>query len=80
MDKIIDIKKNYIHELNRITNKLNQLENGRVYELSKVKSDGSIVTNVCQLREMIDKLLGMIEYNEESEIIKAFKMKDEAGL
>lgn len=61
MNEQIDIKKVFSNELGNINNKLNQLENGRVYEMSQVPSDGNLRTNVCQLREMIVDLLMKLE-------------------
>ena len=48
-----DIKEKYGYELNEISNKLNQLETGRIYENGGSKMDGSLATNIKQLREMI---------------------------
>lgn len=66
MDKKIDVISKYDHEILQIKNKLNQLENGRVYELTNAKMDGYLATNVEQLRDMIADLLYKIEYCEES--------------
>ena len=52
-----DIKEKYGYELNEISNKLNQLEAGRVYENGGSKMDGSLATNIKQLRKMIGELL-----------------------
>lgn len=38
-----DIKEKYGYELNEISNKLNQLETGRIYENGGSKMDGSLV-------------------------------------
>lgn len=69
----------YSHELNEITNKLNQMERGRVYELSRAQMDGYLATNVTQLREMIADLLHKIQNGEDgtaeelAEIMKSIK-------
>lgn len=55
----------YNYELNEIGNKLNQLECGRVYELSGAQMDGYLATNIDQLRKMISKLLWKIENGED---------------
>lgn len=60
-----EISKEYSHELLEIGNKLNKLENGRILELSGAKMDGSLSTNISQLREMIVKLLDKIQGGEE---------------
>ena len=41
-----DIKEKYGYELNEISNKLNQLEAGRIYENGGSKMDGSLATNI----------------------------------
>lgn len=53
MDKKIDIQKKYVSELMEINNKLNQLEQGRIYDLTKVQMDGYLSTNVEQQRKML---------------------------
>lgn len=59
------IAKEYSHELNDISNKLNQLERKRVYELSGVQMDGYLATNIQQLRKMINELLSKIQNGED---------------
>lgn len=51
----------YRHEINDIKNKLNQLERGRIYELSRVPMDGYLATNIEQLRNMLNDLLNKIQ-------------------
>lgn len=69
----------YSHELNEISNKLNQMERGRVYELSRAQMDGYLATNVSQLREIIAELLHKIQNGEDgtaeelAEIMKSIK-------
>ncbi|WP_124066257.1 hypothetical protein [Clostridium sp. E02] len=62
-DKKLDYKitEEYLHELNEISNKLNQLEAGRIYELSRAQMDGYLATNIEQLRKMINELLSKIQ-------------------
>lgn len=55
----------YSHELNEISNKLNQIEHGRIYELSGAQMDGYLATNVTQLRKMIAELLHKIQNGED---------------
>jgi len=45
-EKKIDITKKYNLEIMDIKNKLNQLEQGRVYELSSAQMDGYLDTNI----------------------------------
>lgn len=61
-----EISKRYSHELTNIHNKLEQLEKGRIYELSEVSMDGYLATNIGQLRKMIDELLEKIQNDEDS--------------
>ena len=60
-----EISKEYAQELLHIKNKLNQLERGRIYELTKVPMDGYLSTNIEQLRDMINELLNKIQNGEE---------------
>lgn len=55
------ISEEYGHEINDIKNKLNQLERGRIYELSRVPMDGYLATNIEQLRNMLNDLLNKIQ-------------------
>lgn len=63
---LIDIKSKYSEELNKISNKLNQLESNRFYEKSGAKMDGNLNTNIQQLRELINDLLIKIQYGKDS--------------
>ena len=67
MEKKIDVIEKYNHELIKIKNKLNQLEKGRVYEITNAKMDGYLDRNIRELREMITDLFYKIEYGEESD-------------
>ena len=60
-----EISKRYSHELSDIANKLTQLENGRIYELSSATMDGYLATNIGQLRKMFAELLDKIQNDEE---------------
>ncbi len=60
------LEKKYSHELHDIKSKLDQLRNGRVYEISNVKSDGYISTNIDQLEKSIANLLSKVENGEDS--------------
>jgi hypothetical protein len=63
----IDVLNRYSSEINKINDKLNQLENKRIYELSHAGMDGSLPHNISQLRDMITKLLNKIEQGEKSD-------------
>ena len=72
-----DIKEKYGYELNEISNKLNQLEAGRIYENGGSKMDGSLA--IKQLRKMIGELLLKIQNGKggtDDEIAKLFINKD----
>ncbi|WP_412512604.1 hypothetical protein [Bacillus licheniformis] len=51
----------YSHEILDIENKLNDLKNNRIYEITGAKMDGYLATNAEQLREKIHKLLLQID-------------------
>lgn len=61
MSEKLGITKRYSQEILDIANKLRDLENNRVYELSGAKMDGSLSTNAQQLRTMIKELLRKID-------------------
>lgn len=65
-EKIVNVTDRYNHELLEIKNKLSQLENGRIYELSNAQMDVYLSTNVKQLEKMIAKLIYEIEYGKDS--------------
>ncbi len=65
-EKTIDVRNKYIQEIMDITAKLNQLEKGRIYELTNAQIDGYLATNVNQLRKMIAGLIVKIEYGKDS--------------
>ena len=60
-----EISKKYSHELQEIRNKLDQLEKGRIYELSGATMDGYLATNIDQLKKMIGELLSKIQAGED---------------
>jgi hypothetical protein len=65
-EKKLDISKRYSIEIQNINNKLQQLEDGRIYDLTNAQMDGYLSTNIGQLKEMIADLLYKIEYGEDS--------------
>ncbi|MFY0147721.1 MULTISPECIES: hypothetical protein [Bacillus cereus group] len=78
-EKLIDVKNEYSTEVLEISNKLKQLENGRVQEISNVGMDGSLANNIQSLRKMLNDLFNKIEYGKESindaEIATLFESK-----
>lgn len=68
MEKKIDIQGRYYMEISAIEDKLNQLESGRIYNPALGnKMDGSLQTNIRQLKEMLMDLLHKIEYDKKSD-------------
>ena len=63
MDKQIDISGRYAFELQEIKNKLSDLEQRRIYELSGAQMDGYLATNIQKLRKMLSSLIHKIEYS-----------------
>jgi len=57
----LGIHKIYHREIQDIHNKLVQLENGRIYELTGAQGDGYLLTNTQQLRKMIAQLINKID-------------------
>ncbi len=80
MDKKVDITGKYKQEILDIKNKLNQLDKGRVYEISDIKTDGYLSTNIEKLRRMIVGLIYKIEYGEDSEVEKLREAFDKINL
>ncbi len=76
MDKKVDVRNKYTRELLNIKNKLNQLEKGRIYDLTNAQMDGYLSTNIKQLREMMEDLIYKIEYDEESDGERLRKVYD----
>jgi hypothetical protein len=66
LEKKLDIKKKYSHELLDIENRLRDLEQNRIYELSGARMDGYLATNIIKLREKINELIEKIEYDAPS--------------
>jgi len=64
--KKIDVTGKYGHEIQDITNKLKDLENSRIYEITGARMDGYLATNIKQLDKMIKDLIYKIEYGEDS--------------
>lgn len=60
-DNRLGIIEKYRHEIDEIEYKLKNMENGRYYENTGARGDGSVSTNVQQLRKMIRELLLKID-------------------
>ena len=67
------ISERYSAELLEIENKLNQLERGRIYELSRAQMDGYLSTNINQLKDMLNDLLGKIQNDKQGQEEKMFE-------
>lgn len=55
------VSKRYSRELSEIKNKLNDLKNERIYELTKNRNDGYLRTNIEQLEKLLEKLFLKID-------------------
>ncbi|NFG25980.1 hypothetical protein FC777_02345 [Clostridium botulinum] len=80
MEKVIDIKKKYSHELNEINYTLQNLENGRYYENTGARMDGCLATNIQKLKEYLNDLFTKIEYNQDSVSDEIKSIVKEKGL
>ncbi|MGM9521278.1 MAG: hypothetical protein ACI3VB_02220 [Oscillospiraceae bacterium] len=60
-NKNIDIKRDFSIELCDIVYKLRQLEEGRIYEMTGVRADGTLNTNAVELKKMLADLLLKVE-------------------
>ncbi|EJV74523.1 hypothetical protein bcgnr5411_54000 [Bacillus cereus] len=67
-EKVIDIRNGYGMEVDNIRTKLSELENGRIYELTGARMDGSIAQNIQRLKDMLNDLCNKIEYGKDSMI------------
>ncbi|EJR24621.1 hypothetical protein [Bacillus cereus] len=65
-EKLINVKNAYSTEVLEIKNKLNQLESGRIQEISHAGMDGSLAHNIQALRKMLNDLFNKIEYGKDS--------------
>jgi len=61
MSKKLGIADKYGREIEDIANKLRDLENNRIIELTQANMDGSLATNVQQLRKMLNELINKID-------------------
>ncbi|PKR76902.1 hypothetical protein CEY16_13930 [Halalkalibacillus sediminis] len=68
--KINDIEGRYEYEIQGIKNRLQHLEDGRIYEITGWKQDGNLATNVQKLRKQLNDLLTKIEYQSPSDFDK----------
>lgn len=60
------ISQRFDYELNEISYKLEQLEKGRIMELTGAKCDGFLATNIQELKKMLNELLTKIDRGEQS--------------
>lgn len=71
----MDILHRYSKEIEKIHNELLRLEKGKIYELNQTPGYPSYATIANDIRSDFDKLLYMIENNEESVIDKLRKIE-----
>lgn len=75
-DIIEEVKRRFSHEINEIENKLRELENGRIKEITGANMDGYLATNIIYLRKKLNELFFKIVNNSDSvtdEFNKYFK-------
>lgn len=75
-EKEFDVTKTYRLELRKIKDKMDDLEQGRIYEKTNYGPYGYLNTNIVKLKEMLNDLLHKIEYSEQSDeerLSQAFK-------
>lgn len=60
------LRKKYRLEFQKINNRLNDLEQNRIYEVTGAKMDGSLNTNIIKLKEDLNELFHMIENDLDS--------------
>lgn len=69
IEKVIDIRGRFVHEISEIEYILRNLENGRITELHpNVDMYGSLATNVSKLRTELNNLLNRIQFDKPSGI------------
>ncbi|MEH7504933.1 hypothetical protein V7152_23475 [Neobacillus drentensis] len=66
MSEKLGITQKYSREILDIGNKLRDLENNRIYELSRAQMDGYLATNIQQLRKMLTELISKIDNQDPS--------------
>ena len=64
MEKQVDIRKRFNHELLEIKYQIQLIREGRIYEISGVQGDGYAATRAAKLEEKIKDLLDAIEYDK----------------
>lgn len=61
MNGKLGITDKYSREIEEIANKLRDLENNRIKEVTHANMDGSLATNVQKLRKMLNELIYKID-------------------
>ena len=70
----MDVSKRYSAEISKINNHLTDLENGRIYEITKTPGTPSCATMAQHLREDIAALLDLIENDKPGVLEKVAKV------
>lgn len=71
----MDVLHRYSKEIEKIHNELLRLEKGKIYELNHTPGYPSYTTIANDIRNELDKLLSMIENDEESTLDKLRKIE-----
>lgn len=73
---VTKIANRYAIEINRISNHLTDLENGRIYEITKIPGETSCVTMAQHIRQDIAGLLDLIENDKPGVLEKVAKVEN----
>lgn len=65
-DKMDEVRRRYSHEINEVANKLRDLENGRIKEITDVNMDGYLATNIISLRKDLNDLFAKVVNGSDS--------------
>ncbi|EOR24975.1 hypothetical protein A499_06485 [Niallia nealsonii AAU1] len=65
-DKMDEVRRRYSHEINEVANKLRDLENGRIKEITDVNMDGYLSTNIISLRKDLNDLFAKVVNGSDS--------------
>ncbi|MGG3622836.1 hypothetical protein ABES25_04645 [Bacillus gobiensis] len=60
------IRRKYSREISKITNRLLDLERGKIYDLTRTNGDPWLTTEVGNIRKDLDNLLDKIEHGDPS--------------
>jgi hypothetical protein len=65
-EKKVDITGRYNREIQEIKYIFQDLENGRVYDITRTRGDAYLHTHVANLRKKLNDLITKVEYDKDS--------------